>query len=290
VTSKEPIGTTGYRLGGSPRRLLIFDARERLVLILRLTKDKQPRDAGLIGDPQILRGDLPRLLAALGITPNDGLAWLADALGYRVVAGALQPVPPPPTLDDPCLSWRLGEDQVEMSFEPAIAELLDEAPNEQDALGNDFIDLQISLPSVRMTLRKTGATGALTLDGAIQPAVDDPDYGVLREAVRQAASYLVVQLEPEIERLFGLQRQPNGQYRRVEITPPPADWTFIGDGEQARWMLDDELSAPAVWYQEGTIGCAAEDCERLMAACDSVRAFLDWRDAALTTSSDKPLS
>jgi len=68
VISKEPIGTTGYRLGGSPRRLLIFDARERLVLILRLTKDKQPRDAGLIGDPQILRGDLPRLLAALGIT------------------------------------------------------------------------------------------------------------------------------------------------------------------------------------------------------------------------------
>lgn len=32
VASKESIGKTGYRLGGSPRRLLIFDAHERLVL------------------------------------------------------------------------------------------------------------------------------------------------------------------------------------------------------------------------------------------------------------------
>ncbi|MEA3642106.1 MAG: hypothetical protein VBE63_19515 [Lamprobacter sp.] len=281
VASEEPIGTTGYRLGGSPRRLLVFDAQECLVLILRLTKHKQLRDAGLIGDPQTLRADLPGLLAALGVTPNDKLAWIADHLGYRVVAGALQPVQPPPTLDDPRVSLSITEDQVEISFEPEDRDLLNDEQNTQDALGNNLDDLQISLPPVRMTLSKAGA---LTLDGAIQPDVDDPDYGVLQEAVRQAASYLAVQLEPEIERLFGLQRQPNGQYRRVEIKPPPADWTFIGDGEQARWMLDNSIAAPTVWYRDGTIGCAAEDCERLIAACDSVRQFLNWRNASAEAS------
>ncbi len=133
-----------------------------------------------------------------------------------------------------------------------------------------------SLPFVRMSLLKTGD---LTLEGAIQPAPDAPDYGVLQATVRQAARDLSARLEPEIEGLFGLQRQPNGQYRRVETRPPPTDWTFVGDGEQARWMLDDAIAAPAVWYCDGTIGCAAEDCERLIAACDSVRQFLAWRNA-----------
>ncbi|MBK1618469.1 hypothetical protein CKO42_08465 [Lamprobacter modestohalophilus] len=282
VASKESIGTTGYRLGGSQRRLLIFDAHERLVLILRLAKDEQLRDAGLIGDPEALRTDLPGLLAALGVTPNDRLAWIADRLGYRVIAGALQPVQPAPTLDDPRVSLSVTEDQVEILFEPEDRDLLADAQCEQDALGNNLDDLQISLPPVRMTLFKTGA---LTLDGAIQPDADDPDYGVLQEAVRQAASYLSVSLEPEIERLFGLQRQPNGQYRRVTTTPPPIDWTFVGDGQQARWMLDDDIAAPAVWYNEGIISCAAEDCERLIAACDSVRKFLAWRDAPAAASS-----
>ncbi|MBK1621815.1 hypothetical protein CKO42_26240 [Lamprobacter modestohalophilus] len=276
VVSKEPIGTNGYRLGGSERRLLIFDAHERLVLILRLTKDKQLRDAGLIGDPEALRADFQELMAQLAVPLNDKFAWVAGQLGYRVIAGALQPVQPAPTLDDPRVSLSVTEDQVEILFEPEDRDLLADAQGEQDALGNNLDDLHISLPPVRMTLFKTGA---LTLDGAIQPDADDPDYGVLQEAVRQAASYLSVSLKPEIERLFGLQRQPNGQYRRVETTPQPIDWTFVGDGQQARWMLDDAIAAPAVWYRDGTIGCAAEDCERLIAACDNLRQFLAWRDA-----------
>ena len=221
VASKEPLGTTGYRLGGSARRFLIFDAHERLVLILRLTKDEQLRDAGPIGDPQTLRADFPALMAEIGIPLNDQFEGVAGQLGYRVVAGALQPVQPTPTLDDPRVSLSVSEDQVVILFEPEDRGLLEDQQGER----------QISLPPVRMTLLKTAA---LTLEGAIQPDPDDPDYGVLQEAVRQAASYLCAALEPEIERLFGLQRQPNGQYRRVATTPPPADWTFVGDGQQAR--------------------------------------------------------
>ncbi len=282
VASKEPIGTTGYRLGGSPRRLLIFDAHERLVLILRLTKDRQLRDAGLLADPQTLRADFPALMAQLGVLLNDRLAWVAERLGYRVVAGALQPVQPAPSLDDPRVSLTVSEEQVVIHFEPEDRDLLDE-----DRAGKEHGTAPVALPPVRMTLFQSGA---LTLEGAIQPDPDDPDYGVLQEAVCQSANYLAAALEPEIARLFGLHRQPNGQYRHAETLPPPDEWTFVGDGEQARWMLDDAIAAPAVWYRDGSLGCAAEDCERLIAACDSVRSFLAWRDAPLSASSDHAIA
>ena len=284
VAPKEAIGDSGYQLGGSPRRLLVFDAQGRLVLVLRLGKENRLRDAGLVGDPQALQADFPALMAQLGLPLTAKLEPVARQLGYRLIAGALQREQPAPTLDDPRVSLSVSEDQVLIQFEPEDRDLLGDEQGEagEESEAEDaHREATVALPPLRMTLCKTGA---LTLDGAIQPDIDDPDYGVLQEAVRQAASYLAVQLEPEIERLFGLQRQPNGQYRRVETRPPPADWTFIGDGEQARWMLDDSIAAPTVWYQEGTIGCAAEDCERLIVACDSVRQFLNWRNAPTEAS------
>lgn len=282
IAPTSEISGTGFSLGRADKRLYVFDAQRQLVLIQRIGRKDRLIDAAIVGDPQALRGGFPALMAGLGLPLTEKLEPVARQLGYRLADGVLEVIPAAPQMNDRRVAFTLGEDWVEIRYDPEDIPLYpvdDEELDDVDAAVSGLDDVLCTLSPVTINLRRSGA---LTLSGEILSDRQDADYAPLQEAVRRAANYLGAPLPKEIERVFGLQRQANGQYAIVENEPPPAGWTFVGDGEQSRWMLDNTIASPAVWYCDGKIGCAAEDYERLLESRTYIRDFLAWRDATVT--------